>query len=403
MTAVHLPPDRPHARFSPSSAEAWTRCPAASFMASNAPPQPDTIFTRAGKLAHRIAELSWVSCQDACKYDHWQAEGVTPEMVAGVQMWLNMLRPLDSNHSAWVEYRLNHPEWVDFWGTADWVQFPTAGENVLRIADYKNGVQPVDIATSRQMEAYMLLADEEAKVRRQVKDPTWTRSAIIVQPSGFGMDKAQTRVFSSRDMAELSGFFQHAISTARVDRFCPGEHCKRCKGLAVCPEICGQMQHAVEAVDKEKPANVAAMDNRQLSFVLSVKESVEALFDRVEEEVQARLAKGQDVPGFKRVLTAGGHRKWIDPDAVARKLMDLGTDPYEKSVKSPAQIEKLLGKDGWDCFGMFEMVSRSEGHIVVAPSTDKRREIPPDSTPADDFAEVAAQPPMAQEANPDEF
>jgi hypothetical protein len=61
-------------------------------------------------------------------------------------------------------------------------------------------------------------------------------------------------------------------------------------------------------------------------------------------EEQAMLARGIHVPGRKLVeKTVKGNRRWVSEDAVITALKDeLGEEMFSSSLKSPAQIERLL-------------------------------------------------------------
>jgi hypothetical protein len=90
------------------------------------------------------------------------------------------------------------------------------------------------------------------------------------------------------------------------------------------------------------------------------------------------LSQTTKIPGYKRVPKQA-RRKWNDP-AIALKtiemmftdnvIRDCLTDP---ELKSPAQVEKILGKDQKEFVGT--LCSAVSSGDVLVPESDKRPEI----------------------------
>jgi hypothetical protein len=66
----------------------------------------------------------------------------------------------------------------------------------------------------------------------------------------------------------------------------------------------------------------------------------------IREEATKRAEQGIEIPGY-RLEDKWGNRQWRDSNTAAGTFQALGVDPFsEPELRSPAQIEKLLGKGG---------------------------------------------------------
>lgn len=95
--------------------------------------------------------------------------------------------------------------------------------------------------------------------------------------------------------------------------------------------------------------------------------------DRLQQDVTSRLATGGTVPGWK-LVHGQTRRVWkgSEPDTT-KALIGLGLTVEEMSeikLRSPAQIEKLLGKK--DKEHLAALVTRSTPSVSLAPADDPR-------------------------------
>jgi hypothetical protein len=132
----------------------------------------------------------------------------------------------------------------------------------------------------------------------------------------------------------------------------------------------------------------ADMGDNSLAVAMGRVELIEQWCKSIRAEVERRLTKGLDVPGYKLVEGRKGNRAWSDAkDAETRLSAVLKRDEmYEEKFISPATAEKLLKKDPEGMSLLEELTHRPEGKLSVAPATDKR---PAKATTAvaDDFAD----------------
>lgn len=165
--------------------------------------------------------------------------------------------------------------------------------------------------------------------------------------------------------------------------FAPSEKaCRWCPAKAFCPERQKSMLDGIEAlavideVPKVLPA-VQAISVEQLAAVLKHKSSIEKWLKDAAEYAENRMREGHAVPGFKLVMSRGGNRFWRDPKEAA-KLLVKGTilkreEVIEESVKSPAAIEKLLGKKKFSA-ELMALIAKAPGSPTIAPADDSREE-----------------------------
>jgi hypothetical protein len=161
-----------------------------------------------------------------------------------------------------------------------------------------------------------------------------------------------------------------------------GEHCRFCPVLAICP---AQQAHAITVAQEafaDTPAAPPAPETLtpdKLRRVLDAAGIVEEWLNACRSYVRAMLERGALKPeevGYKLVHGKKGHRKWQNESAAAALLgLELGEDAYVKTLLSPAQAEKALGKDRKATLkGM--IVDGAPG-VALVPLSDAREAIAP--------------------------
>lgn len=175
---------------------------------------------------------------------------------------------------------------------------------------------------------------------------------VIVQPRAFHPAGAVRRhVITRRELedfkAELTVHAEEALTPGACLK--AGHWCKFCPALAICPEVA---KTATELAKTDFTKSTATLPNlpavesltvEQLAAVLSKADLLGDWIKGVEAYAQGLLEVGRKVPGFKLVRKRST-RKWSDEERVLKAFAHLGQDRYETKVKSPAQMEKLVGK-----------------------------------------------------------
>lgn len=377
-----------HAELSASSADRWTTCTASPALIRGLPNRA-TKYAAEGTAAHFIAAEcqragGWhdgkmylgVPAKNFCgiaKVEGYEIE-ITDEMLASVQEFLDYI--IENEHPydvAFVEQSFTaamkqlHPK---FGGSTDRVMW-RASERLLRVYDYKHGAGvPVDVDDNKQLKYYALGA--------LMANPSWnarTVELVIAQPR---CDHEQGRIRSYKFPAiELLEYAQDLVDAAKetedfvVAKLVPSKKaCRFCPANAAnkCPEIQKQT-HAIVAADFDIVANPERYSKAQIAEFLTKLPLFETRIAAVREFAYQEILKGEQIPGFK-IVEKRATRKWKD-EAAARKMFDSPECYTEPELKSPAQIEKVVGKKIFAKLAP-ELVDKSSSGYTLVPETDPR-------------------------------
>lgn len=134
------------------------------------------------------------------------------------------------------------------------------------------------------------------------------------------------------------------------------------------------MDFAPVAVDNGKepvltPPKVEDLTIEQISHIMKLVPVVEDFISEVQSKAAELLGQGLEVPGFKLVQKRA-NRQWIDEDAVVEAFGDVALE--KPKVKSPAKLEKIVGKEK-----ILDYVMTPEAGVTVVPESDKRQAVVP--------------------------
>lgn len=266
----------------------------------------------------------------------------------------------------------------DCYGTADAILWT---RTKLIVVDLKTGSGVnVEAEDNEQLSIYALaaldshptLAQWVTEVECHIVQPRTSKDAKVWAVPRVELEARRNAI----KRAIVVGRSVLALKEARPEHFAPGDHCKFCGAAATCAArqsfalVAAQgMFDALDAPPPSLPTPVN-MTPEQLQLVLDREGVLVDWLKLVREEAGNRLARGLPVPGYKLVQRLG-NRKWSDEAAAARTLETMGVDPMERSMKSPAAIERELGKSG----GAGVVASLTERPVlspVLARADDKR-------------------------------
>jgi hypothetical protein len=264
-----------------------------------------------------------------------------------------------------IEHGLGHPEIHElFYGKLD---AGVIANSHAKIFDYKHG------------EGVAVDVEENAQVRYYGAGFVYDRHEIltieyeIVQPRAFH-PLGPVRTWSE-PVKELLFWLKHTLVPAmnRADprhpypewrEFVLGEHCRFCSATLSCKARQQQLTKLAEGVPSMQSAT-----NAELAELLSKIPHARAVIKAAEAEGLRRMQDGQDIPDFKLVRSKTV-RKWKEgAEQVARDC--FGTDAYNTELKSPAQMEKVVGAQPL----VDEWAYSPEGGLSIAPAGDKRTAI----------------------------
>jgi Protein of unknown function (DUF2800) len=375
-----------HAELSASSAERWLTCPG-SVELSRGLPNTSSAYAAQGTAAHYIAAHEQFGGPQSKNPDAWNAarwlgktalvEGheiaLDDDLIEAVQEFLDHIRETEKpGDVASVEQSFTpamkklHPK---FGGSTDRVMWRESAR-LLRIYDYKHGAGvAVDVDDNKQLKYYALGA--------LLTNKQWNAEdveLVIAQPR---CDHEQGRFRPYRFKAiELLEFAADLIDGAKrteefgADLVPSKKACKWCPAAAAnkCPAV-EKHTHALVAADFTA-TSIERYSKDQIAEFLRMAPLVESRISAVREFAYNRACAGEEFPGFK-IVAKRPTRKWTDEVAARLSFEKTPGALKEPELRSPAQIEKLLGKKKFAPIAETLVEKKSSGY-TLAPAEDPR-------------------------------
>lgn len=168
-------------------------------------------------------------------------------------------------------------------------------------------------------------------------------SIHVVQPNYWNApDKVFTKILNPFVYYDVKQFITNFYFTIQTNQLNSGDHCRFCSSVLVCPALRARVDYTMSIMNAGAPDE--SMDLTMLENLYIMKPAVELFFKAIESVAFDRMEKGEPFQSLQVAYTSG-HRRWIDEKIVEEKLSFLGDDLYTKKIKTPAQIEKLAGKE----------------------------------------------------------
>lgn len=348
-----------HSNIGASSMSRWSVCPA-SVRLSEGMPNTSSKDAEEGTYAHEIAEKilnnELIDCED-------------PEIIDNVMVYVDYVRSLMKGCSAYgVEEKFDLTAIYDgLFGTCDaWVF--DAVNSVLHVIDYKHGRGiAVEVEGNKQLRYYALGAI--MKLKLPVKKVTMT----IVQPRCWHPDGAiRSWTISAMDLLDFSADLVEAAEETKNPNAAikTGDHCRFCPAAPKCDALHG----LAIAVAKEEFSPSTVIAPEKLAEILTKLPAIEAYIKAIEKFAYHEAQRGVEIPGYK-LVPKKTHRKWIEDEKLETKLLlECGLsydDVWTKKIKTPAQIESLLDKEGKKILEQFTV--KPDGGTTLVAATDKRK------------------------------
>lgn len=385
--------ERLHATLGASSAHRWMACPGSVELTRDIPDR-DTDYSREGTAAHELAELCLSKDVAAALYQGTELHGfeVDADMVAGVQLFLDTVKArVGHNGQMWSERRvdlaaLNPP--APMFGTLD--AQALAGRR-LSIIDLKYGRGViVEVENNPQLFYYALGALLALPPGTAVDEV----EIVVVQPRASHEDgQVRSQVVPVED---LLGFADKLMERARATQqpdapLVVGDHCRFCPAIGRCP---AHLSHAVavaqvefDAVAEPVPPDPRLLTPDQLADLLPKLDVLEKWLTGVRAAAFDLAAHGTPIRG-RKLVAKRANRKWTNEKEVVSYLSDLGLtddDIHDKTVRSVAQIEKVIGRDALP----EDLITKESSGVVLVPESDKRPAVA--LHPGDDFAALTGE------------
>lgn len=363
-----------HAKCSPSAAERWLNCTAAPTFEQQFPPEPPTVYSAEGTLAHEFAELFAMNIFGQItkrtfnsRLKKLQAKDMySSEMEKTAQFYAEYLFRKASEfevvpHLA-LEVGVDLGTYVpEGFGRCDCILI---GRDTLHITDYKHGAGiPVSPEGNPQMRLYALGALE----RYRMAYPTIQHvSMAIVQPR-ITEDVAEETMTA----ADLLAWGEDIRPLAREasegpGTFAAGDWCRWCRGRAVCR---ARADHYLAL--ERKSATV--LSDEEIGDVLIRAENLSRWVDDLRSYALKTILDGGEIAGWK-VVEGRSVRRFKDLDGAIKVFEAEGFDDallFDRKPKSLTELEKLMGRKAF-AEKCAEFIEKPPGKPTLAEASDKR-------------------------------
>lgn len=380
-----------HAILGASSAHRWMPCPG-SIRMSKGMPNESSVYAREGSAAHEVGEMCLREGKNAIDFLGFKLEDypeidVDETMCALVQEYLDAVRwEIEKYEAAGyddaellveVRFDLTHI-YPDMFGTCDAVVFLPAWKKLF-VFDYKHGWVSVPVERNPQT-MYYALGAITGKHNREVKDI----ELVIVQPRSGHRTTVKRWVCSEEELLDYkSVLIDSAKRTEHVDsKLNPGEWCKFCPAAPVCRALTNKIMEIIMA--KPDPVDGVTMPTPdkipldELRDIWGNAPMIEGWIKNVKAYAHYLATKeGKKLPRTK-LVEGRSNRDWIDDDEAVKALKGLKAigeidgEIYTTKLKSPAQVEDMLGKKFKHLIK--DLWKKGRGALILVPDTDEREE-----------------------------
>jgi hypothetical protein len=375
-----------HAKFGASNAKRRMNCPGS--LTAEAPfPDESSPYAELGTAAHELGEFCLVNGhEDAFAFIGEEHNGhkVDDNMARAVQVYIDHIRATALLEPSLCRYekrfsldKLDPP--MPMFGTADCIIYGKES-GTLYVLDYKHGQGvAVEVEDNAQLKYYALGAILEIGDKAPVNKVI----TVVIQPRAMHADGPVRQYSYSRD--EIMDFGTELIDAAHeslkpnAPRLA-GDHCKFCKAAGTCSAL----RNDALAVAQDEFGAVKDLNDLTPVEVADYLEKVpliEEWIKSLRRHANYILESGNALPGYK-LVEKRPTRRWRVEDEFVAWATEEGLDDddiYEKKLKSPSQIERIVGKKN---LPTSLVMAVSTGTSMVA-DTDNRPSVA--TLAADDF------------------
>lgn len=352
-----------HSKYGASSASRWLNCPGSVKLSETVPPQPSSVYAQEGTAAHKLGELCLLNNNNPNDYadqeitlDDGSKYFVNEDMVEAVTVYVDYVRSRAKLGKLFIETRFSlsfvHDE---MFGTNDACVFSDM-LGMLEVIDYKHGAGiAVSPEENTQLAYYGLGAADVQNLH-----PNSQIKLTIVQPRAAG-EPIKSWVTTVGYLDKFAKTLKKGVKAceAKEPKLKEGEWCRFCPAQAVCPQLEKKSLEVAKAEFKDEeiilpePYSLKPVDIKK---VLDFAPVISSWLKAVESYALNELERGQSIDGYKLVKKRA-IRKWREDQnkTVEELKLALLEEPYdnepldtwftEPKLKSPAQLEKLVGKE----------------------------------------------------------
>ena len=369
-----------------SSAARIINCPGSPALLAQLPEivDRDSFYAIEGTALHTLMEMLItgkvkIDRLPATVATHAGPVDITPALVHDAvipawEYWLDFLNKIDT----WqLETEVHFPGIKGAFGTAD-VLGRDDRENITYVTDWKfgagEGVKAVypdgdDMFAEIVNEQLMFYATAAKHTQPEFFPAGCKVILTIVQPRARGQDPITSAEVTLEELDAFASDLHYAVTRkdppTQKGRWCRFQPCQ-----TICPHHTGPLID-LTAIGKV-PLKQADTDLMYLTTLLDILDKapmVEALIREARAQAHIILGNGGDIPGWKLVAKRGTRQWTVDEDKLPKLLGLPRKDLYDTTLKSPAGVEKVLGKKTKLPDGITTIVSSG---TTIAPVSDKR-------------------------------
>lgn len=341
-----------HAAFGASNSKRRMACPG-SMNAEARYPDTSSPYAELGTAAHELGEhclLHGFKHADRMMGKTLNGHVVDDNMVAAVQVYLDFVRKIEAEEDPCllrIEQRfsleaLGPP--MPMFGTSDCTIYGKKSGN-LWVIDYKHGQGvAVDAEDNPQLKYYAL----GAALKIADKAPINSVNVAIVQPrASHPLGPIRLAHYTKEDILDFGvDLIDAAHAAVKPDApLAAGDHCKFCKAAGECSAL----RSNALAVAQDEFGSIRPIDTLTPDQVASYMDRLPLLEEwmkSLRQHAFSLLETGKGLPGFK-LVDKRPTRKWKNEQEMLAWASQEGLeddDIYERKMKSPSQIERIVGK-----------------------------------------------------------
>lgn len=368
-----------HNKFSASSAERWVACPGSVELSTQAPPPIESPYAAEGTAAHTCLEIF---LKNRTKLDEAERFLLQPnslvirpkEMVQhardAAEFVLGLYKQIGGELLCETKTSLSFIA-KDMGGTFDAAIVSPFDRLLVFDFKYGQGVA-VEPEGNLQMIAYALGLAHEHDFNFD------TVEMYIIQPRAeHPRGPIRSALVTIEELEKYAAKFKvaHNAATMPDAPLISGDHCRWCPAKPICPQISGRALQAAQADfaptgEITLPVDWKSFTNEQIGRALTAFDQLEVWIEDVRKHAKDRADRGSPIPGWK-LVEKRAIRKWSKPDIVEKLAYEkFGAEAFETNLISPAQFEKIIGKQGAE-FVEKHAAAVSSGTTLV-PESDKR-------------------------------
>lgn len=251
-------------------------------------------------------------------------------------------------------------------GTCDAIVY-NPDTRTLEVIDLKGGRgHVVEVTENKQLRTYALgalLANPGLKVETIISTIVQPRAphkdgrirsekyhvADLVDWTSELLERMRASKYAQEQLAEVKG---ELMLEAWGERFLvAGSHCTFCPAEAICPALKAKALATANAFFNDNGAVVirnqpSELDPARIAQVLDGADMLTGWLNAVRATALRLAETGTEIPGYQLVDKVG-RRRWRENPELANVLrLGLGLDEddvFDRRVRSPAQVEKVLG------------------------------------------------------------